>query len=468
MTLKYLSKQSNTSKAAEYEFEFHDFEIVNSNHHFSMEKYICVSYAWENISTKHPYNDNIKISDRTLAVIQTAYYSYQQLLKNKVKDIVVTDKIWIDSICIPSNRDESEIYYNLMGEIYAKSSVVIVVLSKELENVLNKFRNSIQLSEEDFELLNKDKWVSRQWTYQEIVNAGKIYFNSEQSTENPIFATDFFDKIANDIETFTRSNKLSTIDFQKKYPHLTSLEAVILDWRIMEYQERSVYQIMVNMEYRTSDFTSSKIKAMFGCISNQLDLINFKSNDDYSVFLELCKNKGDYSFIFNTSLSRNIEHQTWKPISYDFKPIYPWLYCYGEGQKGKHVDNCLELYDIIIETQGKINDHSLSLLNRILNYNNKDTLKNNILEVLKQNLKELDFSGNYNPVELPSGYFFNQFQVELTDEYIIGICTGVQWTFGAPAMLLKKNINNESYDFLSSGVFFGKINKTETSPLKIT
>jgi hypothetical protein len=220
------------------------------------------------------------------------------------------------------------------------------------------------------------------------------------------------------------------------------------------------------MEYRESDYTSSKIKAMFGCISNHLSIMNLKSNDDYLTFLELCKIKGDFSFIYNTSFKRDIQNQKWKPLSYDFKPIYSWLYCYGGGQKGKIEKSFLLLEGIILKQRCNIGLESLNLLNRILN---KDKDNDFLLEVIEHNLRELNFEGSHNPIEIENGYYFNQFEIEFLEEHSIGICTGIQWTFGAPAMLLKRNFKDGSYDFISSGVFFGKINKSEMTqkPLKI-
>jgi hypothetical protein len=443
MKLYYLSQKDTNNKKDDYKLEFSDFEVVCPNSDFTSEKYICVSYAWENITKKHPFSNETNISNRTLSVLQTACYSFKQLLNSNEKDIVETNKIWVDSLCIPlNNKEDKELHYFLMGEIYSKSMAVFVVLSTETEVVLNKVRNGNNFTGVDFEILNQDKWVSRHWTYQEIVNSGKIYICSENSREKPIFASVFFDKIANEIQNFSKINGLSTLDFQEKLPYLTSLEAVILDWRIMDYQERSIYQVMVNMEYRKSDYSSSKLKAMFGCISNQLQSINFNSKDDYSIFLEICKLKEDYSFIFNTSKNRKLNNEKWCPISYDFKPIFSWLYCYGEGQKGKYINGYLELDNIIIE--------------KISNLNEEPLKKEEMIDYLKK----LKFEGSYLSFETESGYFFNQFEIDLIDsEYLIGISTGIKWTFGAPAILIKKSPQPEIYDFISCGVFFGTQNK---------
>lgn len=457
MKLNYISRKKSSIKNDFYKLDFSHFKLLNSKLSFHKEKYICISYAWENISSNHPYYENIKISDRTLGVLQTAYSSYDNI-SDKEREITI-DKMWIDSLCIPINKTDAEFHYSLMGEIYANSSLVFVILSKKMESVLHKIRNSIRLSDEDFKLLNDDKWVSRYWTYQEIVNSNEIYFNSENSTNKPIFASDFFDNVAKDIEYYIRKYKLSVLEFQKKYPFLTSLEAVILDWRIMDNQKRSVYQIMVNMEYRTSDFSSSKLKAMFGCITN--DLNNFIEKDDYLTFIKLCENKDDYSFIYNNSLNRHKNKQTWKPILFDFKPIYPWLYCWGEGQKGKVTSEYLELHDMVLYQKSEINSDSLKLLKSILLKNDSENV--DIVDVLRRNLTELDFKGTFNPIELHDGYFFNQFKVQLTEDFFIGISKGISWTFGAPGMLLKKNVEKNTYDFISSGVFFGKKNKEKTT-----
>jgi hypothetical protein len=443
MKLNYLSQKDSNNKKDDYKIEFSDFEVINPNSDFTSEKYICVSYAWENITKKHPFSNETKISNRTLSVLQTACYSYKQLLNSNEKDIVETNKIWVDSLCIPlNNKEEKELHYFLMGEIYSKSMAVFVVLSTETEVVLNKVRNGNNFIEVDFEILNQDKWVSRQWTYQEIANTGIIYICSENSKEKPISASDFFEKIANEIHFFSKTNGLSELDFQEKLPYLTSLEAVFMDWKVMDYLERSIYQVMVNMEYRMSDYSSSKLKAMFGCISNQLQSINFNSKDDYSIFLEICKLKEDYSFIFNTSKNRKLTNEKWCPISYDFKPIFSWLYCYGEGQKGKYKNGGLELYNIIIEKISKPKE---------------DPLKK---EEMTDYLKKLKFEGSYLLFETESGYFFNQFEINLMDsEYSIGISTGIKWSFGAPAILIKKSPLPGIYDFISSGVFFGTQNK---------
>lgn len=432
---------------------FEEMEIINTDSE-SNPVYSCISYAWGDEFIPHPYDKSINISKRTLPVITTAMYAYQSLQNSNEKDLPVVDKFWIDSLCMPRVGKERDQHIFLLGEIYNKSSIVIVVLSKEFSKVLEKVTLRIPFNEEDFEIINNDHWVSRYWTYQEIVKSGKVYLVSESIGALVVHASEFFEKLTQEFDVFCHFQNIKTIESIKKYPCISALEAVILDQRIQEF--RSIYQVMVNMEYRKSSNDDNKLTAInsFLATSENLDVLHFEN--EFTKLYELCKRNNDYSFIFNTSTHRESNNRKWKPTLYDFKPIYSWLYGWGEKQYGEIYPDYLLLKDFILETKSVVSTEAVTFLTKILK-DNVTAESADVLDLIRANLSGLNFEGCLDPVELDRGFYFDQFNNNFNASNIIAICSGVQWTFGAPAMKLEKRESSDIYDFISAGVFFGKI-----------
>ena len=91
------------------------------------------------------------------------------------------------------------------------------------------------------------------------------------------------------------------------------------------------------------------------------------------------------------------------------------------------------------------------------------------MDLLRANLSGLDFEGCLDPIELEKGFYFDQLNKDFNEHNIIAICNSVQWPFGAPAMKLAKRASGDIYDFISAGVFFGKMREKNVplSMLKI-
>ena len=136
--------------------------------------YICISYAWGDNSITNPVFDGPHLmSARTIGVLQTALHALPDAAA-----------IWIYSFCLPPRGDPSRTNsLDRMGDIYEKASKV-VVLSEESCSFLKLAKVGIP-SQADMthtpalEALEKDTWVTRAWTYQEITNSNDWSFVTE-------------------------------------------------------------------------------------------------------------------------------------------------------------------------------------------------------------------------------------------------------------------------------------------------
>lgn len=355
---------------------------------------------------------------------------------------------------MPSSGVEREQQIYLLGEIYENAAAVIVVLSNTFATALVKVSDGNPFTKEDYEIINNDNWISRYWTYQEMVNPRKVYLVSESNSSSVIHASIFFDKLSQGFEMFCYDHNIKSIEAIQKYPYINSFKAGILEG--MVFEQRSIYHAMSNMEYSKSSSIDSKLESLYSFLSKRKNLDVLSIKDDYEKFLELCIRTNDYSFIYNISTNRSSHHQKWKPVSYDFIPIYTWLYAWGSKQDGElHADHLL-LKNMILETRSTVSNGTISFLIKILN-ENVEADSSNVLNLIRANLSGLSFEGCPDPIELERGFYFDQFNIDYNESNIIAICTGVQWTFGAPAMKLAKRVDIDIYDFISSGVFFGNM-----------
>jgi hypothetical protein len=61
-----------------------------------------------------------------------------------------------------------------MGAIYAAAREVLVVLSPSASDLLDNVRRGAGVGTEELLQLEKDDWIGRAWTYQEMVNSTTV------------------------------------------------------------------------------------------------------------------------------------------------------------------------------------------------------------------------------------------------------------------------------------------------------
>lgn len=203
------------------------------------DDYTCISYACGMSTIQHPFDQTKTISTRTLAAMTT-------VIENEVPTA-----LWVDEFCVPSREPDRSICLTKLGVIYAMASKVVIVLSEACFTVLKQIQESNQIDAKSLSILEADEWVSRVWTYQELVNNSQIHFVAEGHGKLWINVDDFFSNVSYAIHEYQKLHGYSAFDFRSSFPRVSSLEDVILDWKIADYLERSAYQVISGIDRKS-------------------------------------------------------------------------------------------------------------------------------------------------------------------------------------------------------------------------
>jgi hypothetical protein len=124
--------------------------------------YTCVSYSWGSGKVANPLTSGGLMSDRVVSVTEATVRALRPAA------------IWIDAFCLPVREPERTACLLSMGAIYASAARVVAVLSKQCYPLLSDVAQMKCLDEARLLRLENDPWVSRAWTYQEIVNSKSV------------------------------------------------------------------------------------------------------------------------------------------------------------------------------------------------------------------------------------------------------------------------------------------------------
>jgi hypothetical protein len=128
-----------------------------------------------------------------------------------------------------------------LGTIYGNAAKVVVVLTGAAARVIDETARSGSLSEEALLTLERDDWVGRAWTYQELVNARQVEFVTDKSHRATVPATRLIDAVGKALEHFRGEHGLDHWPFRERHPRLDALESLIGDWSISDFVERSAF-----------------------------------------------------------------------------------------------------------------------------------------------------------------------------------------------------------------------------------
>src|SRR5262245_13317391 len=133
----------------------------------AVPEYTCISYSWGANRIPNPIVPDQSMSDRVISVIETAIRALRPAA------------IWVDAFCVPAHEPERTACLRSMGFLYTSAAQVMGVLSKSCVALLAEVARTESLDEAGLLMLEKDEWVSRAWTYQEIVNSKSFFFAAE-------------------------------------------------------------------------------------------------------------------------------------------------------------------------------------------------------------------------------------------------------------------------------------------------
>ena len=410
-------------------------------------EYICISYFWTDQRIANPFDSERSMSSRVQPILETAIASTQP------------SAIWLDAACMPSREPARSLCLRNMGAIYAAASGVLAVLSPSVSMLLDKVRRKEAVSLEELRLLEADEWVSRVWTYQEMVNSKSISFIAEGETHDPVNGSELLDAVGYAIMQYCKTEQIDAYEFRKRYPRLDALETLTVDWLRADYSKRSAYQIMSAMVGRTAVYHDDYFYAMIGAItstpsSDPNDAI--LSAPEY--FLRVCEQKGDFSFIYSSAPRMSGDAGGWRPEPGLLLPIVPWI-SDGEWQPGELHSASLHLHNMAGVPLGQLEEAARTFIHNRLKLV-KNPLPSNIGDAVRETLYRTGFTGCGEYLETKRGFFFPQHPLVDAGNCVVSVTTDISFIFGAPGLLLEPTESGTA-SFRDVGVFFGLVPETK-------
>ncbi|KAF7511499.1 hypothetical protein GJ744_004087 [Endocarpon pusillum] len=425
-------------------------------------EFVCISYAWGGGRVPSPLDNNHSISDNTVPALTAAMSARPRCMR-----------FWIDAFCVPTEGDSRRATLASMGWIYSLAAEVICVLSPAARSIIDQISKSDSIDEAALNAMEKDEWVSRAWTYQEVVNSPSIFFTcaalgnssatDEDSSHGLIDGLHFLNCIG-----YTLS-RLPGTHLQKshQFPCLDAFQELIADWRLAMYQERSALQVLTNMDRRTQERPQDRYYAMIGAISRVPPSLSAVGNA-CEEFMAICEGKGDYSLIFTATERETEEGRRWRPRSTaNLQSLLPW-HLTGESQPG-HLDNekgalCL---DQMVELQmGEPDDSAMSYIYvwvSLLQEPGDEKLPRE--ESIFKCLKMMGFKGVSSCLYTEAGYFFPWKPIAHSGTVKIMVSLALTWGVGAPGLACERHGQDVVY---TPGALIGRVGSERASSVVLS
>jgi hypothetical protein len=414
--------------------------------HPELPKFTCISYVWGHAREPNPFHPGELMSANTIPALSSAITHS------------IGPAFWIDALCVPPAIPVKHHTLGSMGYIYSAAKEVIITLPTSLLPVLDEMNDSDRLSEEVLLSLEGDDWVRSVWTYQEVVNAKAVYFVGGTAK---IDGSHFLNCLGHSLKLYREAHYLSAFDLSKQLPKLNALEELLVDWMLGDYTERSALQAMSQFQYRYNHDPRNYFYAVVGTIVKGPWLWNIEMEikELAEEFMEVCENKGDYSFIYSSNPRDRADPKGryWRPAAGLLQVVLAW-HSWGEGQRGRHNEDGFWLEKIMsLRPSNELGDRGSLLLAQWLNTMHSGTLSRSNTEVAEQvlvDLRKMGYSGSDRFLWTTYGIFFPQTALDPDAEIEILVATEVRWVFGAPG--LARETRGKDVEYVP-GVFVGDV-----------
>ncbi len=429
--------------------------------------FTCVSYSWGPDKLPNPFKDDEKISVRTIPVLETAIqashsslcwnqalagmWSNQQTHADKLTSaLAAAQAIWIDSLCMPDDPVAHKRCLLSMGAIYSAATQVIAVLASKSAEAFQKIRKKMPLEYRDLLAIENDDWISRVWTYQEIAGSQAIYFAIEADVTHLLNHQEFLNALVTATTDYADAEQISRNELVKLFPHLDSLQDVLTELQNVEYNGRSVFQILGAMQNRVAVIDADRLYAMLGVVSNKP--MPTTHDADFSIaeyFMAACEEINDFSYLFSTSPRSNLPGKSWRPTGEQMNALVCGLATFGFGLSASVKETHLEMHNMC-RMQCNVNNPVVTALSVFI----RRSFEADILEQLRRR----GFTGHGDCITLENGYFFPQSPLPPAKELkglFVAISQGVLFAQGAPGVLLRP-VGDDMNQFCDVGVFIGR------------
>ncbi|CDO77069.1 hypothetical protein BN946_scf184473.g13 [Trametes cinnabarina] len=415
--------------------------------------YICVSYVWGDGRVTNPIHPSSMMSDRTLGSFTAAACQYRGGAGSPIR-------IWMDAFCVPVERAKKRATLESLGFIFAHAQAVVAVLApqsiaavEEMEAFLALQPGPEEVPNAPIAALDEDEWIRSVWTYQEIVNSKAIRIVSYPRAETTAPQKSYSDHnllniIGDYLNRWGHSKTGVRYGIRLYYPHADNFQEILVDWTMAAYTQRSALQIMSGLDHRAHVLPENHFYSMLGALTDRPSprATNPSIEQLAERFMQLCEEKGDYSFIFCAASRDRRPGFRWRPMPCLFPTMIPW-HCYGDGQVGMRLTDGVLLKNVLVfsvsvqdQRPHPLNPKTRRFLSNWLGefqFEHTFTVDDEdeiLLEATYNGLTMLHFRGRKGAWYCTESGVFFALEKLPQGETTLAIAVGVRWTFGAPGM----------------------------------
>ena len=406
--------------------------------------FVCLSYSWGRGRALNPFDRDRPMSDRTISALESTVKALRPVA------------IWVDALCVPSSEEARAACLRSMGAIYSAAARVVVVLTASCAELLEQIHLERQIDPASILVLEHEDWVSRAWTYQEIVNSRSAQFLAEGSVGASVSGNDLLRVTTSAISDYKKQKGLSSFRFRSLFPRLDAFESLIADYMTADFLERSAIQVMAAIDRRSSERAEDYFNAMIGAITTESPALADLSLHPAEYFMRICEAKGDYSFIYSTAPRDEAPGRGWRPVAGRMPVVVTW-YGHSERQTACQHPTHLQLNNMCQMLPGSIDSDGRSLIDWWLETDTSTCSSGEVAALILERLREAGFTGCGEHLELEHGYFFPQAPLVHRRE-VVAVSAEVAWIHGAPALVLSGD-ETGMRRFVGVGVFVGRVPK---------
>lgn len=370
-----------------------------------------------------------------------------------------------------------------MGFIYAAAVSVLVVLQRTIWEIIQSISSGERpraLSDEELQILEEDNWISRVWTYQELVNGRETYFTSLEPTVegHAIHGEKFMDCVGFSIEQWKKKEGKKNSAVLEELPNLNTLEDTLADRNLGGYLDRMALGVLSNMALRKFDpqYPQNRLLACLGALTQEISWGPPSTTlaELSEKLMSICETNGDYSFIYTSDVRSTESGMRWRPNpkqptgSLNLVPVVNW---HSLGTQDCHRNSRgLWLDDMVKLELAEVIDKKAEKDLEIFLYGSRDFSQPDIIQggmfhrnhgedevlsqVLMRFLRIIGFKGVKEPQVCKTGLFFSQSKLEHLDSIDLYAASGIRWVFGTPGLARWKKDGEIMY---CAGVFTGAV-----------
>jgi hypothetical protein len=372
---------------------------------------------------------------------------------------------WIDAFCVPVDPMTKTATLESMGFIYSRAIQVVVVLSEESFTAVETMMGQLDTAKvpgsrpECLDVLEKDAWIRSVWTYQEVVNSQRLIFTGEGIAARSISGQDFLNHFGHYVDTWRRANGYSAFEFREKYPFLDAFESVVLDWRVVEYEERCALHVMSQTDNRLWISPSNIFYSMIGAITSKPSRRKSGSSIESlaEAFMNICEDKGDYSFIYSATKRDERPGYEWRPAPQILRSLLPWP-CLGDAQRGERDPQGIRLKDMaILERSASVGEKgTATLLWCLKEYTTSISDSDSaLIDKYLAILRKIGFTGSEDYLVTTHGIFFPQHRVAPDLDVVLWVSTAIGWRIATPGLAVVSD-GRQKIEYVP-GIFGGSV-----------